>query len=40
MILVVGKQHEDGVTSLLKNMRERPFMIGEIQKGTREVILI
>jgi phosphoribosylformylglycinamidine cyclo-ligase len=40
MILVVGKQHADGVTSLLKKMRERHFMIGEIQKGTREVILI
>jgi phosphoribosylformylglycinamidine cyclo-ligase len=40
MILVVGKQHADGVTSLLKKMRERHFMIGEIQKGTREVILV
>jgi phosphoribosylaminoimidazole (AIR) synthetase len=40
MILVVGKQHADGVTSLLKKMHERHFMIGEIQKGTREVILV
>jgi len=37
MILVVGKQHMDGVTSLLKKMRERHFMIGEIKKGRREV---
>jgi phosphoribosylformylglycinamidine cyclo-ligase len=40
MILVVGKQHVDGVTSLLQKMHERHFMIGEIQKGTREVILV
>ena len=37
MILVVGKQQVDGVTSMLKRMRERHFMIGEIKKGTREV---
>jgi phosphoribosylformylglycinamidine cyclo-ligase len=40
MILVVGKQHVDGVTSLLKRMRERCFIIGEIQKGKREVTLV
>jgi phosphoribosylformylglycinamidine cyclo-ligase len=40
MILVVGKQHVDGVTSLLKRMRERSFIIGEIQKGKREVTLV
>jgi hypothetical protein len=37
---VVGKQHVDGVTSLLKKMRERYFIIGEIQKGKREVTLV
>jgi phosphoribosylformylglycinamidine cyclo-ligase len=40
MILVVGKQHVDGVTSLLKKMCERYFIIGEIQKGKREVTLV
>jgi phosphoribosylformylglycinamidine cyclo-ligase len=40
MVLVVGKQHVDGVTSLLKKMRERYFTIGEIQKGKREVTLV
>jgi phosphoribosylformylglycinamidine cyclo-ligase len=40
MILVVGKQHVDGVTSLLKKMRESYFIIGEIQKGNREVTLL
>jgi phosphoribosylformylglycinamidine cyclo-ligase len=40
MILVVGKEHADGVTSLLKKMRERYFIIGEIQKGKREVTLV
>lgn len=33
MILVVGKQQVDGITSMLKKMRERHFMIGEIKKG-------
>ena len=37
MILIVGKKHVDGVTSLLRKMRERHFMIGEIKKGKREV---
>ena len=37
MILVVGKQHVDGVTAMLKKMRERCFVIGEIKKGRREV---
>jgi phosphoribosylformylglycinamidine cyclo-ligase len=37
MILVVGQHHVDGVTSMLKRMRERHFMIGEIKKGRREV---
>jgi phosphoribosylformylglycinamidine cyclo-ligase len=40
MILVVGKQHVDGITSLLKKMRERHFMIGEIKKGRREVTFV
>jgi phosphoribosylformylglycinamidine cyclo-ligase len=40
MILVVGKQHVDGVISRLKKMHERHFMIGEIRKGTRAVILV
>jgi phosphoribosylformylglycinamidine cyclo-ligase len=38
MILVVGKQHVDDVTSLLKKMHERHFLIGEIEKGRRAVI--
>jgi phosphoribosylformylglycinamidine cyclo-ligase len=38
MILVVGKQRVDDVTSLLKKMHERHFLIGEIQKGRRAVI--
>jgi phosphoribosylformylglycinamidine cyclo-ligase len=37
MILVVGKQQVNGVTSMLKKMRERHFMIGEIKKGRRGV---
>jgi phosphoribosylformylglycinamidine cyclo-ligase len=40
MILVVGKHHVDAVTSLLKKMRESYFIIGEIQKGNREVTLL
>ena len=40
MILVVGKQHVDGVTSMLKKMRERYFLIGEIQKGSRQVTFV
>jgi len=40
MILVVGKQHVAGVTSLLKKMRERHFMIGEIKKGRRGVTFV
>jgi phosphoribosylformylglycinamidine cyclo-ligase len=40
MILVVGRQHVDGATSLLKKMHERYFIIGEIQKGKREVTLV
>jgi phosphoribosylformylglycinamidine cyclo-ligase len=40
LILVVGKQHVDGVTSLLKKMRERHFIIGEIKKGRREVTFV
>ena len=40
MILVVGKQQVDGVTSTLKKMRERYFMIGEIKKGRRGVTLV
>jgi phosphoribosylaminoimidazole (AIR) synthetase len=38
MILIVGKQRVDDVTSLLKKMHERHFLIGEIQKGRRAVI--
>jgi hypothetical protein len=34
---VVGKQQVNGVTSMLKKMRERHFMIGEIKKGRRGV---
>jgi phosphoribosylformylglycinamidine cyclo-ligase len=37
MILVVGKEHVDGVTSMLKKMREAHFIIGEIRRGKREV---
>jgi phosphoribosylformylglycinamidine cyclo-ligase len=40
MILVVGKQQVDGVTSMLKKMRERYFMIGEIKKGRRGVTFV
>jgi phosphoribosylformylglycinamidine cyclo-ligase len=40
MILVVGKQQVDGVTSTLKKMRERYFMVGEIKKGRRGVTLV
>lgn len=38
MILVVGKQHVAGVTALLKKMRERHFVIGEIKKGNRRQV--
>ncbi|MET0500905.1 MAG: phosphoribosylformylglycinamidine cyclo-ligase [Candidatus Binatia bacterium] len=38
MILVVGKGHVDRVTALLKRMGERHFIVGEIEKGTREVV--
>ena len=40
MILVVGKQQVNGVTSMLKKMRERHFMIGEIKKGRRGVTFV
>ena len=40
MILVVGKQQVDGVTSMLKKMRERHFVIGEIKKGRRGVTFV
>ena len=40
MILVVGKQQVDGVTSMLKKMRERHFVIGEIKKGGRGVTFV
>jgi phosphoribosylaminoimidazole (AIR) synthetase len=39
MILVVGKQHVDGITAMLQKKRERHFLIGEIKKGTRGVTL-
>jgi phosphoribosylformylglycinamidine cyclo-ligase len=37
MILVVGKEHVDGITSMLKKMREAHFIIGEIRRGKRDV---
>lgn len=40
MILVIDKQQVDGVTSMLKKMRERHFVIGEIKKGRRGVTFI
>ncbi len=40
MILIVGKRQLDGVTSMLKKMRERHFIIGEIQKGRRGVTFV
>jgi phosphoribosylformylglycinamidine cyclo-ligase len=40
MILIVGQKHVDGVSSLLRKMRERHFMIGEIRKGKREVTFV
>jgi phosphoribosylformylglycinamidine cyclo-ligase len=40
MILVVGKQRADGVTSTLRKMRERHFIIGEIREGRREVSFV
>jgi phosphoribosylformylglycinamidine cyclo-ligase len=40
MILVIGKRQVDDVMSMLKKMRERHFMIGEIKKGRREVTFV
>jgi phosphoribosylformylglycinamidine cyclo-ligase len=40
MILVVGKRHADGVTSMLKKMRESYFLIGEIEQGRRQVTFV
>jgi phosphoribosylformylglycinamidine cyclo-ligase len=40
MILVVGKRHVDGVTALLKKMRESYFSIGEIKAGRRQVTFV
>jgi phosphoribosylformylglycinamidine cyclo-ligase len=40
MILVVGKRHVDGVTSMLKKMRESYFLIGEIKKGRRQATFV
>ena len=40
MILIVGQKHVDGVSSLLRKMHERHFMIGEIKKGKREVTFV
>jgi len=37
MILIVGQKQVDGVSSLLRKMHERHFMVGEIKKGRREV---
>ncbi len=40
MILVVGRQQVDGVISMLKKMRERHFIVGEIKKGSRGVTFV
>jgi phosphoribosylformylglycinamidine cyclo-ligase len=40
MILVVGKRHVDGVTSMLKKMRESYFLVGEIKEGRRQVAFV
>jgi phosphoribosylformylglycinamidine cyclo-ligase len=40
MVLVLGQQHVDGVTSMLNKMRERHFLIGEIRKGVRGVSFV
>ncbi|HSE85701.1 MAG TPA: phosphoribosylformylglycinamidine cyclo-ligase [Candidatus Binatia bacterium] len=40
MILVVGKRHVDGVTSMLKKMRESYFLIGEIKQGRRQATFV
>lgn len=40
MILVVGKRDASGVVSMLKKMRERCFIIGEIKRGRRVVTLV
>jgi phosphoribosylformylglycinamidine cyclo-ligase len=40
MILVVGKRHVDGVTAMLKKMRESYFSIGEIKAGRRQVTFV
>ncbi|HXV80678.1 MAG TPA: phosphoribosylformylglycinamidine cyclo-ligase [Candidatus Binatia bacterium] len=40
LILVVGKRDANGVASMLKKMRERYFIIGEIKKGKRAVTLV
>ena len=40
MILVVDQQKVDGVSSTLKKMRERHFIIGEVKKGRREVTFV
>jgi phosphoribosylformylglycinamidine cyclo-ligase len=40
MILVVGQRQVNGVTTTLKKMRERHFIIGEIKKGRRQVAFV
>jgi len=40
MILVVGKRHADGVTSMLKKMRESYFLLGDIEQGRRQVTFV
>ncbi|HEY7321291.1 MAG TPA: phosphoribosylformylglycinamidine cyclo-ligase [Candidatus Binatia bacterium] len=40
MILVVGQRQVNGVISTLKKLRERYFIIGEIQKGKRQVTFV
>jgi phosphoribosylformylglycinamidine cyclo-ligase len=40
MILVLGRQHVQGVTAMLTKMREKYFLIGEIKKGGRGISLV
>jgi phosphoribosylformylglycinamidine cyclo-ligase len=39
MILVVGREHADGVVQLIKRNREKCYVIGEICKGARGTII-
>lgn len=40
MILVLSRQHVEGVTAMLNKMHEKHFLIGEIRKGVRGVSFV